>query len=235
MALPAQLRGTQTPASSNRRAASSARSALAPAARPLCQRCHRSPVLPPTQEQRPVPRQGLRGGGWYLQDAGGALPPQRAQDETPAAGAGGGADGVLPSMVHAFVAIVLLGEDLAVGIIPAKQNQAHTTPSPYPSPPLYDSPPSLALIASHSISPPTGEGSSGHGEGTRTRTRRTSRHSPPISSTAWAACSASPLSQLINYEEIFDLLLCLTRRILIKSRSGFSSFPSAINLTRASR
>lgn len=46
---------------------------------------------------------------------------------------------------------------------------------------------------------------------------------------------SSPLSRIINYEEIFDLLLCLTRRILIKSRSGFGSFPSAINLTRASR
>lgn len=46
---------------------------------------------------------------------------------------------------------------------------------------------------------------------------------------------SSPLSQLINYEEIFDLLLCLTRRILIKSHSGFGSFTSAINLTCASR
>lgn len=35
---------------------------------------------------------------------------------------------------------------------------------------------------------------------------------------------SSPSSQLINYEEIFDLLLCLTRRILIKSHSGFGSF-----------
>lgn len=49
--------------------------------------------------------------------------------------------------------------------------------------------------------------------------------------------SAPPFPQtwLINYEDIFDLLLCLTRRILIKSHSGFGSFPSAINLTRASR
>lgn len=44
-----------------------------------------------------------------------------------------------------------------------------------------------------------------------------------------------PPSWLINYEEFFDLLLCLTRRILIKSHSGFGSFTSAINLTCASR
>lgn len=44
-----------------------------------------------------------------------------------------------------------------------------------------------------------------------------------------------PPPWLINYEEIFDLLLCLTRRILIKSHSGFGSFPSAINLMRAYR
>ena len=54
-------------------------------------------------------------------------------------------------------------------------------------------------------------------------------------SSALSFALTSPLSRLINYEEIFDLLLCLTRRILIKSHSGFGSFTSAINLTCASR
>lgn len=97
-----------------------------------------------------MPRRGPWGGGRYLQDAGGSLAPQRAQDEAPAAGAGGGADGVLPGTVHALVAIMLLGEDLAVGIVPAKQSQAHTHPIALPPP--NDVPPSLALIVSHRIS-----------------------------------------------------------------------------------
>lgn len=66
-----------------------------------------------------------------------------------------------------------------------------------------------------------------------------SHHTIPTPSTASALClashSAPPPSWLINYEEFFDLLLCLTRRILIKSHSGFGSFTSAINLTCASR
>ena len=103
-----------------------------------------------------MPRRGPWGGGRYLQDAGGALAPQRAQDEPPAAGAGGGADGVLPSAAHALVAVVLLGEDLAVGIVPAKQSRAHTRPITCPAFTLAsnDACPSLALIASHSISLP---------------------------------------------------------------------------------
>lgn len=65
-----------------------------------------------------------RGPLGYLQDAGGALAPQGAQDEPPAAGAGGGADGVLPGAAHALVAVVLLREDLAVGIVPVEHTWA---------------------------------------------------------------------------------------------------------------
>lgn len=57
--------------------------------------------------------------GWYLQDVGGALAPERAQDQPPGAGPGGGADGLLAGALHALVGVVLPGEDLAVGVVPA--------------------------------------------------------------------------------------------------------------------
>lgn len=161
IALPAWLGDTQTPASGNQQATS--RSTLAPAVRPLCQWCHRSSVLPHSQEQHPVARWGPWEVGWYLQDARGALTPQSAQDEPPAAGTPRSVDGVLPSAVHAVVAVVLLGEDLAVGIIPAKQSWGHTHPIIHPHsisrlhPSMLVSNgacSSLALITPHSISPP---------------------------------------------------------------------------------
>lgn len=110
-----------------------------------------------------MPRWGPWGGRWYLQDARGALTPQSAQDEPPAAGTGGSADGILPSAVHVVVAVVLLREDLAVGIVPAKQSWGHTHPIIHPHPITCLHPSmlasnggwsSLALITLHSISLP---------------------------------------------------------------------------------
>lgn len=75
-----------------------------------------------------------------------------------------------------LVAVVLLGEDLAVGIIPAKQSQAYACPITCPPPVLVpnDAPPSLALIANTASLPRLMQGpasSLGGKEGTMIGTR----------------------------------------------------------------
>lgn len=61
------------------------------------------------------------GAGAHLQDFGAALATKGAHDQSPPLGGAGLVDSLQPQGPHGLVVVVLPGEHLAVGVVPAKQ------------------------------------------------------------------------------------------------------------------